>query len=58
MTRYRVFKRERWIQEVLIEADSEIEARILVADGHGDIYADPEYDGDVEFIDWQVQKEE
>jgi len=58
MTRYRVFKRERWIQEVHIEAVSEIEALLLVADGHGDIYDDPEYDEDVEFIDWQVQKEE
>lgn len=58
MTRYRVYKYERWIQEVIIEADSEIEARLNVAKGHGDIYQDAEYDEDIEFLDWQVQKEE
>lgn len=54
MTRYRVHRRERWIQTIIVEAKDTLEARLKALDGDGEIYDDPEYSGDIELTEWKI----
>ena len=58
MKKYVVFREDRYVQEVLIEAESPEAARCLVARGGGDDLEVPVFVDTIAHEEWEVKESE